>query len=344
MFVPRKQFPCFREMSTKMVFCIFLLLLDGCLNILSHFQVVFQYSMDDQAYLPPGTDVGSRDSKTSVVYDVVDPSKRRELPQNDFNEPKVNQTSASFRFIKGSIEQKQEEDILINTSDKTLVIIKPKYYVGNSGSVWASDYMRLCHGQPQLFQESGLHPYNTALNKFSAYLHDTAYYFSDLTEEEDVTNASSEPDCQHRLYKEQKLHWLVQQTEEAIESWNEEEDGILESERVIGNALKSKAIDIQIKAKCCIENSLQLISDNTLYEKEDVSNDRKELCHTIERLQLIPWCCKVLKATDSGPGVGVSNLEIRFRDIEIARIHSSDRVNRIHCAPGDSGQNECGNR
>ena len=40
--------------------------------------------------------------------------------------------------------------------------------------------MRLCHGQPQLFQESGLHPYNTALNKFSAYLHDIAYYFSDL--------------------------------------------------------------------------------------------------------------------------------------------------------------------
>ena len=26
--------------------------------------------------------------------------------------------------------------------------------------------------------------------------------------------------------------------------------------------------------------------------------------------------------------------------IEIARIHSSDRVNRVHRAPGDSGQNE----
>ena len=131
-----------------------------------------------------------------------------------------------------------------------------------------------------------------------------------------MTNASSDPDCQQRLYKEQKLHWLVQQTEEDTESWNEEEDVILESEKVIGNALKSKAIDIQIKAKCCIENSLQLIVDNTLYEKEDVSNDCKELCHTIERLQLIPWCCDVLKATGAGPGVGVSNLKIRFPDIE----------------------------
>ena len=84
-----------------------------------------------------------------------------------------------------------------------------------------------------------------------------------------------------------------------------------------------------------------MIVDNKLYEKEEaVSNDCKELCHTIEGLQLTPWCCDVLKATDAGSGVGVSNLEVRFRDIEIARIHSSDRVNRIHRAPGDSGQNE----
>ena len=29
-----------------------------------------------------------------------------------------------------------------------------------------------------------------------------------------------------------------------------------------------------------------------------------------------------------------------FRDVEIARIQSSERVNRIHRAPGDSAQNE----
>ena len=83
--------------------------------------------MDDKAYLRPATDVGSRDSKTGAVYDVVDPNKRRELPQHYFNEPKVNQTPASFRFIKGSIEQKKE-DILTDTSDQTLVIIRPKFW------------------------------------------------------------------------------------------------------------------------------------------------------------------------------------------------------------------------
>ena len=63
-------------------------------------------------------------------------------------------------------------------------------------------------------------------------------------------------------------------------------------------------------------------------------------CHHCLHHQQYHRCVYHHQATDAGPGVGVSNLEVRFRDIEIARIHSSDRVNRIHRAPGDSGQNE----
>ena len=78
-----------------------------------------------------------------------------------------------------------------------------------------------------------------------------------------------------------------------------------------------------------------------LWEKlENISNNCSEILLQIERLQLPPMCCDVLKATDAGPGVGVSNIEVRFRDVETARMHSSDRVNHIHRAPGDSGQNE----
>ena len=48
----------------------------------------------------------------------------------------------------------------------------------------------------------------------------------------------------------------------------------------------------------------------------------------------------VLFATDTGPGVGCSNIEVRFRDAEVARILNFDRLNRIHRARDDSGQNE----
>ena len=42
--------------------------------------------------------------------------------------------------------------------------------------------------------------------------------------------------------------------------------------------------------------------------------------------------------TDAGPGVGVSNYEVRFRDTELAR--RSDYRVRGHRSRGDSGQNE----
>ena len=44
--------------------------------------------------------------------------------------------------------------------------------------------------------------------------------------------------------------------------------------------------------------------------------------------------------SDAGPDVGVSNLEVRIRDAEFARIHNSDYRIRVHRSRGDSGQNE----
>lgn len=52
----------------------------------------------------------------------------------------------------------------------------------------------------------------------------------------------------------------------------------------------------------------------------------------IKSINLPPVYSDILKATDAGPGV--------FRDVEIARVHDSDRVNHVHRARDDSGQNE----
>ena len=45
-------------------------------------------------------------------------------------------------------------------------------------------------------------------------------------------------------------------------------------------------------------------------------------------------------ATDAGPGIGCSNIEVRYRDAEMARILNSGRINRVHRARDDSEQNE----
>ena len=48
----------------------------------------------------------------------------------------------------------------------------------------------------------------------------------------------------------------------------------------------------------------------------------------------------VSELTDSGPGVGVSNHQVRLRFAEMCLIQQSESRIRIHMAPGDSGQNE----
>lgn len=101
--------------------------------------------MDDKAYLRPGTDVGARATKTGVIYDVIDPEEEKKLPQHDFNHPEVNQTPASFRFIKQHILTIDGKDELISDKDQSVVVIRPKHYIGSNSTVWASDYMYLCH-------------------------------------------------------------------------------------------------------------------------------------------------------------------------------------------------------
>ena len=45
-------------------------------------------------------------------------------------------------------------------------------------------------------------------------------------------------------------------------------------------------------------------------------------------MQLRPVKTDILKNIDAGPGVGSSNVEVRYRDVEMARILDSGRVNQ----------------
>ena len=48
----------------------------------------------------------------------------------------------------------------------------------------------------------------------------------------------------------------------------------------------------------------------------------------------------ILQATDASPGEGVSNIEVKYRDVEISRINNWNHMNRIHRGPNGSVQNE----
>ena len=44
------------------------------------------------------------------------------------------------------------DDKLVKNTDHSLVIIRPKFYVGSSGCVWASDLIRLRYEDPDIFE------------------------------------------------------------------------------------------------------------------------------------------------------------------------------------------------
>jgi len=71
-----------------------------------------------------------------------------------------------------------------------------------------------------------------------------------------------------------------------------------------------------------------------------VSNACKQGLEIISDLCLPPVKPRLADLTDAGPGVGVSNYEVRFRDAELARIHNSDYRVRCHRSRGDSRQGE----
>ena len=205
-----------------------------------------------------------------------------------------------------------------------------------------SDYIRLSNEYPTLFQEPQSDAYGQELKTFASCAHDTLAYFVDLTMKDDVLSATSYTECHYRSYEEEKLGWLVKQTERAVVTWREERNHIpKESDRNTGDEVECSVVEIQRKAIHILRNCCEIIEREELWKRqENLSQKCSKLLSKMKSLELTPLACNVLKTTDAGPGVGVSKTEVRFRDIEIARIHSSDRVNHIHRAPGDSGQNE----
>ena len=167
-------------------------------------------SFDDKAYIRPGSDVGARDVRKGVIYDVSDPSKEKQLPQHDCCEPKVYRTPSSFRFIKGKVEEIEGDNKFVHEEDQTIVTVRPKVYIGSSGSVWASDQLKIKWEVPQLFEQSVELPYEypLVLRKFCHRMHDILFYFQDCTMKDDVLCATACPDCKFKTYEMKKLNWL----------------------------------------------------------------------------------------------------------------------------------------
>ena len=92
-------------------------------------------------------------------------------------------------------KEEEDEEKLINKTDSHFVFVRPKSIVGSSGSVWASDAVRLWHENTATFQiESSNTSSCTYTKEFSSccvILHDYAFLYQDMTDCEDIEKLTS---------------------------------------------------------------------------------------------------------------------------------------------------------
>ena len=298
--------------------------------------------MDDKAYLRPETSEGAKGARQQTILQPSDETQARALPVHDYPEASVYITPSAFMLIRKTKEVVDDKVTLIADTDDSIVVVEPKAYVPTHASTWASNSMMLRWEKPNLHETHNLPPrnypnYSEKLRGMCARIHDAAFYYVDTATDADMQSVTEANDCSFRRNEELCLRSLKQQVTTAKEKWG----GTMEDNgRDVGvsiNEMANSLLESISKAESEMQNVEGKEFENVLKPVVMQCND---VLRHIATLQLPPVYQRLLELTDAGPGVGVSSAECRWRLLEKARIHNSDKVLRIHRAREDSGQNE----
>ena len=306
----------------------------------------FMRSTDDKAYLRPGTSEGFDKARNLRILTISDHSKARKLPEYDWPEKMVYVTPGSHRVFTKSSVMNESEEKLITEEDRHYVFVWPKAIVGSSGTVWASETLRLRYEDPLACEVDELTPgspqHSLGIRKCCARLHDDLFLYYDMTESDDLDNITGETEsnCKFFTYEKERAKHLKLRIDNLLQFCEDTE--MSEHNRAL---FASQIIPVTKRILDAVDD---LFKEEVDSMEKDARKDRilkvttscKHGLEVIGDLCLPPVKPRWADLTDAGPGVGVSNYEVRFRDAELARIHNSDYRVRCHRSRGDSGQGE----
>ena len=157
---------------------------------------------------------------------------------------------------------------------------------------------------------------------------------------EDVMACTDNLNCKFRVHELSHLSWLEGQLKNAQLRLEEDKIGIEVEDIALGNEVKD-TVKVVLDTFRERGQDIRASTEDSLWEIYiDLLDKVTKIQQHIAELNLPTGKRDVLFATDAGPVVGCSNNEVRFRDAEVAQILNFDRLNRIHRAHDDSGQNE----
>ena len=238
-----------------------------------------ELSFDDKAYLRPGKDCGFRKTKASRIILVSDEKIKRKLPQHDFHVSKVCITPSSFRIMRWKTEVIDGKTELILSDDRSLVTIRPKFCIGSSGSIWASEQLRIYYKQPHIFEVQGESSgFSDNSKSVMLQIRDSVFYFLDSTNEIDLSDVRSRQS--HFLsYELKRISYIKGRSRKAEEQWMSEK----EQEKPAHILLADSVLNL------CQNLTNEFIElELMFYSKESLMNDTpdkyvrdKALCHDI---------------------------------------------------------------
>ena len=190
-------------------------------------------------------------------------------------------------------------------------------------------------------KSSDTQSYSIQLRAFPSRMHDILFYFTDMTNQEDLDCMTDNSSCKFRSYEEMKLAWLEKQIILAENQFREEHAPNTSTHE--SNAVEKLFKDIST-TKSKIADALKCFKgkekrEHLIRTYNVITASCKFLLTSIDQIDLTPVFPIIFKETDAGPGVGVSNIEVRYRDVKLARMQNSCLVSRAHHAPHDSGMN-----
>ena len=95
--------------------------------------------------------LGVQSARKLRIIQPSDNSRQRTLPKYDFPTRLVNATPGVNRVVSFEIQEIDNTMKVKSSKDNTVVFNRPKHFIGSSGSVWASEYMRLRYEESKLF-------------------------------------------------------------------------------------------------------------------------------------------------------------------------------------------------
>ena len=268
----------------------------------------FMKSIDDKAYVRPGTSVGFRDVKKMGIYQPTDNNAAGKLPKYDWINEQVYVTPSTHHIFTKESRVIDVREVFAMSEDDSFVFMRPKAFVGSSRTIWASEDMELRAIHADLYEVEGSN-LSMVFRGFCARIKDKIEHFILTTTRKDVLLVTNKLDCVYRQYEMKRVTHTFEYLERAV--------------------AKCDVVKISDHEKACclqIQSLLTPVLTHTEAVKDSPSTGSllwQEYCKTLtachELLNLfssfgLPIVKpRVIELTNAGPGVGCNNNEVQFR-------------------------------